>query len=145
MRDWISSFFAADQRSTQTFQQKFEQAAQIDFKIATCRTHAELMALLSTDDLLEINLRSLAAWLHFKRTGDTDAADSMLAVRAPGSMMDVAPTWLLTSAANHSTNEFKRKQRSGGKGGSGGKGTLGKDGKKGGAGAKAKADPKKNM
>jgi hypothetical protein len=145
VRDWISSFFAADQRSTQTFQQKFEQAAQIDFKIATCRTHAELMALLSTDDLLEINLRSLAAWLHFKRTGDTDAADSMLAVRAPGSMMDVAPTWLLTSAANHSTNEFKRKQRSGGKGGSGGKGTSGKDGKKGGAGGKAKADPKKNM
>ena len=144
VRDWISSFFAADQRSTQTFQQKFEQAAQIDFKIATCRTHAELMALLSTDDLLEINLRSLAAWLHFKRTGDTDAADSMLAVRAPGSMMDVAPSWLLTSAANHSSAEFKRKQRSGGKGGSGGKGTLGKDGKKGGASAKAKADPKKN-
>ena len=101
------------------------------------------MTLLATDDLLEINVRSLAAWLHFKRTGDADAADSMLAVRAPGSMMDVAPNWLLTAAANHSTAEFKRKQRSGGKGGTTGKSTSGKGGKKGGAEAKAKADAKK--
>ena len=144
VQDWISSFFAADQKSTQTFQQKFEQAAQIDFKITTCRTHAELMALLSTDDFLEINLRSLAAWLHFKRTGDIDAADSMLAVRAPGSMMDVAPSWLLTSSANHSSAEFRRKQRSGGKGGPGEKGFLGKDGKQGRACTEAKADPEKS-
>ena len=43
-----------------------------------------------------------------KRTGDKVGAAHMLGVAAPGSATDVAPTWLVSEATQHSTQEYKR-------------------------------------
>jgi len=74
------------------------------------------MEMLSTDDVLEVSLRSLAAWIHHRRTGDSEAANHMLAVRGPGSGTDIAPTWLVTDSGVQSTQEFQRHQRGKGAG-----------------------------
>ena len=49
-----------------------------------------------------------------RRTGDADAANHMLAVRAPGGDIDIAPSWLVSSGTVHSKAEYQRKERSGG-------------------------------
>ena len=120
MRDWVTDLFPFDQRSTQLFQSKFSEAAMVDFKVAKCRNHKELMQLLSTDDTVEIILRSLAAYIHHRRTGDTDASANMLAIRAPGAMTDIAPPWMVSDSSQYSKLESQRKDR--GRKGSGAKG-----------------------
>ena len=80
-----------EQRSGPVFQQRFVQASQVDFKVAECETHSQLMEMLGTDDGVEVTLRSLAAWIHHRRTGDSEAFNFMLAVRGPGSGADIAP------------------------------------------------------
>ena len=98
----------------------------------------------STDDSIEIVLRSLAAFVHHKRTGDADASASMLAIRAPGALTDIAPSWLVSEALQYAKSESQRKERGrkGGGGGDGGKGgAAGKSKDKGKAKAKAGASP----
>jgi len=110
VRSYVTDFFPIDQRSGPLFQSKFEQASQIDFRVAECGSQSQLMEMLSTDDVLEVSLRSLAAWIHLRRTGDSEAANHMLAVRGPGSGADIAPTWLVTESGVQSTQEFNRHQ-----------------------------------
>ena len=90
--------------------------------------------MLGTDDGCEITLRRIAAYVHEKRTGDVDAANSMLAVKPAGSAVDIAPHWLVNEASTYSQSEFRRRERArqqaGPKGG-GGKGKGDKDGKNG--------------
>ena len=69
------------------------------------------MRLLATDDSIEILLRALAAFIHHRRTGDFEASNHMLAIRAPGTMVDIAPTWLVTDASVHSKLEYQRRDR----------------------------------
>ena len=98
-------------------------------------------------DSIEIVLRALAAFVYHKRTGDSDASRSMLAIRAPGALTDIAPAWLVSDASQYAKSESQRKER--GRKGDGIKGGTGRpsgDGGKGGAGrpsaegkAKAKA------
>ena len=58
----------------------------------------------------EVALRRLAAWIHERRTGDKDAAQSMLAIK-PSFSSDVAPSWLGTEAASYSQSEHKSRER----------------------------------
>ena len=82
--------------------------------------------------------------VHHRRTGDADAANHMLAVRAPGGDIDIAPSWLVSSGTVHSKAEYQRKERSGGARSSGvrkkpegkAKAKGGGKGKKGGKGGK---------
>ena len=74
------------------------------------------MQLLGSSDLLEIELRKLASFIHVRRTGDRRAAIHMLAVRPPGMASDNAPSWLVDEASLHSKWELQRVQR-GNKGG----------------------------
>ena len=124
----------------------------MDFKIARCQTQDELMRLLATDDSIETLLRALAAFIHHRRTGDFEASNHMLAIRAPGTMVDIAPTWLVTEASVHSKLEYMRRDRchAGGKasGKTSSKSTSiekpagkAKGGKRGSASAQPKADP----
>ena len=62
---------------------------------------------LQSNDTLEHFLRSLAAKQHFSRTGDSIAADRLLAVRPPGG--DVAPQWALDDARNHARAVMKQR------------------------------------
>ena len=56
---------------------------------------------LENDDQLETLLRQLASAREFKATGDTRAADRILAVQPPGG--SVLPTWLADESRAHST------------------------------------------
>ena len=69
------------------------------------------MRLLATDDSIETILRALAAFVHHRRTGDAETSNHMLAIRAPGAMVDIAPTWLVTEASVHSKLEYQRRDR----------------------------------
>ena len=57
--------------------------------------------------------------IHERRTGDKDAAQSMLAIKPSSFSSDVAPSWLVTEAASYSQSEHKRRERAqaGGHGG----------------------------
>ena len=59
--------------------------------------------IIAQDDTCEVALRRLAAWIHERRTGDRDAAQSMLAIKPSSFSTDVAPSWLVTEAASYST------------------------------------------
>ena len=69
------------------------------------------MSLLGTDDNLEAHLRCLASVKFRMRTGDTVAAAQMLALHAPGSATDVAPSWLVADVTLHSKTEHQRSER----------------------------------
>ena len=131
VRDFISQLFPQDQRSSQVFTDLFTAASGVDFTLAKQKTEEDILATLSSDDLIEMSLRRIAAYLHQKRTGDTSSANHMLAVKPPGLMTDVAPTWLVTEASAHSKQEYQQQERgrkgggkqqqySGGGGGGGG-------------------------
>jgi len=77
----------------------------------TVTTNAERLALLATSDLLEIGMRRLASYVFEKRTGDARGASHMLALAAPGSATDIAPTWLVSEATLHSKSEHQRDER----------------------------------
>ena len=88
---------------------------------------------LMKDDLVEMALRRLASYVYGTRTGDWGGANYMLAVKPPGSEVDIAPDWLTTDATTWSKSEHQRNERvkvaSKSKGGKDGKGKKGKDGK----------------
>ena len=69
------------------------------------------MALLASDDGLEMKLRELASYVHFWRTGDLTSSTNMLAVKPPGTETDVAPAWLVDESTSFSKAEFQRSQR----------------------------------
>ena len=64
-----------------------------------------------TDDLVELYLRRLASYVYGTRTGDWSGANYMLAVKAPGSEVDIAPDWLVTDATAFSKAEHQRATR----------------------------------
>ena len=99
---------------------------------ASAGGEAQLIAVLSTNDTLEVGLRRLASYVYFVRTRDRAGANHMLAVQPPGSSTDFAPTWLVDNVTTHSKSEFQRDQRvttSSKKSKGEGKGKKGKKGK----------------
>ena len=111
IRDYVDRLFASPEaRASQKFQELFAKAT----------NENERLRILNTSDILEIYLRNLGAYVHHRRTGDADAANHMLAVRAPGGDIDITPSWLVSSGTLHSKAEFQRKERSGGARSSGG-------------------------
>ena len=145
VRDWVNSMFSVDQRHSAHYVDLFNLASLVDFKAKEGgAAQARILSIIAQDDTCEVALRRLAAWIHERRTGDKDAAQSMLAIKPSSFSSDVAPSWLVTEAASYSQSEQKRRERAraqagghhgGGniKGGEskGGKG-KGKDKKKGG-------------
>ena len=49
--------------------------------------------------------------MYFSRTGDVAGANKMLALKAPGSQVDVAPSWVVTDATSFSKSEHQRDER----------------------------------
>ena len=132
VRAWINDMFPLDRRSAPEYREFFTSATQIDFATANCQSEQALIQLLATSDSTEIELRKMASYVYQRRTGDRVGANRMLAVRPPGAMSDVAPTWLVDEASVHSKVEWQRTQRSGGGGGRGDGGGKGGGGKGGG-------------
>ena len=69
------------------------------------------MQVLSRGDLMEISLRRLASYVYEQRSGDRIGAQHMLGTVPPGGSADVAPTWMVSSATQHSKVEHQRRER----------------------------------
>ena len=110
MREWVEANFGSN-KGSDLWIEVWDRATQIDFQVAQCRTDQELMALLASNDMLEMHMRRLASEKFKKRTGDKSAASQMLALQAPGTAADVAPSWLVRDATEHSKTEHQRGER----------------------------------
>ena len=55
---------------------------------------------LTSSDIMENTLRSLASAVHFKKTGDHESAERMRAIITPGD--EIAPGWLADESMEHS-------------------------------------------
>ncbi|CAE7583551.1 unnamed protein product [Symbiodinium sp. CCMP2456] len=112
VRDWVNSMFSVDQRHSAHYVDLFNLASLVDFKAKEGgASQAKILSIIAQDDTCEVALRRLAAWIHERRTGDKDAAHSMLAIKPSSFSSDVAPSWLVTEAASYSQSEHKRRER----------------------------------
>ena len=59
----------------------------------------------------EAALRRLASYVHEERTGNRDAALSMLAIKPAHLSHDIAPAWLVSKAASFAPSEHNRRER----------------------------------
>ena len=60
----------------------FNQASLVDFAVRDAKdSQAQALSLIARSDTAEVALRRLASYVHEKRTGDRDAATSMLAIK----------------------------------------------------------------
>ena len=64
-----------------------------------------------SNDGIEIKLRRMAAEEYRARTGDLVGANRMLAVKAPGVGVDLAPGWLVSEVTQYSKVEHQRQER----------------------------------
>ena len=146
VRDWVNSMFAVEQRTSATYVDLFNLASLVDFKAKEGgQSQARVLSIIAQDHTCEVALRRLAAWIHEKRTGDRDAAQSMLAIKPSSFATDVAPTWLVSEAATYSQSEHKRRERARAQthGGSSANASWSKGGGKGGKDRKGGKDKKK--
>ncbi len=97
-------------------------------------TPESIVGFLASDDGIEIKMRRLAALVHLKRSGDMVSATRMLAIKPPGTAVDLAPTWLVEDATAYSKAEYQRSQRVKGGRGRGGRKGKGKGEEAGGRG-----------
>ena len=111
VRGWVTDQFPAGARDNPQFQDLFTSATVVDFETAPCKTEQALMKKLASSDVLEVNLRKLASYVHYQRTKDKHAANLMLGIRAPGTGTDIAPRWLVDSAGSGSKMEYKARER----------------------------------
>ena len=117
--------FSMDQRQHPQYVELFNLASLVDFGIRDAGSPAQVLSMIGQCDTCEIALRRLASWIHEKRTGDKDAAQSMLAVKPSSFASDIAPSWLVTETSTYSQSEYKRKERA--QWTESGKGKKGKD------------------
>ena len=112
VREWLGQSFAGQKTGT-LWLDLWTAAATVDYILgqAAAGGEAQLVAVLSTNDTVEILMRRLASYTYASRTRDAVGAMHMLAIRAPGSSSDVAPTWLVDSATTHSRTEYLRDGR----------------------------------
>ena len=145
-RDWLTQFYIGN-REGAGWIDLWNAAVSVDFKVTEAKLNGgmgQVWTMLATDDLIEIYLRRLASFVYGQRTGDWSGANFMLAVRAPGSEQDIAPSWLINESTTFSKAEYQRSKRvraaykyktkGEGKGGKDGKGGT-KGDKKGGGGS----------
>ena len=111
LREWINLRFQGEKSNRNpTWTHVWHTATECDFAILRVGSGNE-MALLASDDGLEMKLRELASYVHFWRTGDLTSSTNMLAVKPPGTETDVAPAWLVDESTTFSKAEFQRSQR----------------------------------
>ena len=95
-------------KTSPLWQYLWSEGTMVDYRLKDCKTWVERERILQTCDMCEICLRNLASHVHFHRTGDAVSAAHMLAIKAPGSLVDVAPSWLVADATSHSKVEHQR-------------------------------------
>ncbi len=112
IRDWLHRHYAgAKDENNPKWTDLWNAATEIDFAVARCSSAAELNQLLVSNDGIEIKLRRMAAEEYRARTGDLVGANQMLAVKAPGVGVDLAPGWLVSEVTQYSKVEHQRQER----------------------------------
>ena len=110
VRDWLNQRYQAS-RTPPVWTDLWTMASSIDFGLRGARTEEEVLRILGTNDVMELSLRRLAAYMYEARTGDRVGAQHMLAASPPGTDNDVAPTWLVAASTMHSKSEYQRSER----------------------------------
>ena len=111
MREWLQQRFSGDKSNANPeWVHLWMIATQVDFNVAKA-PGGDVMALLSSDDNLEIWLRELSSYVHYQRTGDLNSATRMLAFSPPGTNTDIGPAWLVQQATAYATTEHNRNER----------------------------------
>jgi len=106
-RDWLMLNWPGD-KTGESFKVQWMHCSQIDMWTGTTLAQSPpgwqpeqwVLHRLAQSDELETTLRSLAAAVHFRRTGDSLSAASMRALSAPGD--EIAPDWLISTATDDS-------------------------------------------
>ena len=110
LREWTDRNFKGN-RASDLWTELWHLATEVDFRLGGVQTDQELFAVLASDDSLEMQMRRLSSYIYESRTGDKAGAQQMLAVAAPGQDVDLAPTWLVRDATEHSRVEHQRAER----------------------------------
>ena len=111
-REWLNQMIPLEKRNDSTYIDLFNQASLVDFVIRDAKgSHPKALSLIAKSDTAEVALRRLASYVHARRTGDRDAAISMLAIKPTNLSHDIAPSWLVSEASVFSQSEFKRRER----------------------------------
>ena len=110
VRDWLSQRYSGS-RTSSVWTDLWTLAASVDFGLRTARSEREVLETLGQNDVMELALRRLAAYMYESRTGDRVGAAHMLGTAPPGTDSDVAPTWLVSDATAHSKAEYQRAER----------------------------------
>ncbi len=109
-REWVDRNYTGN-RTGPEWVDMWHSASEIDFVLGPLRSDAEIYHTLAVNDGLEMKLRNPSASLYENRTGDRAGAAHMLAVAVPGHQSDLAPTWMVTDATEHSKREHQRVER----------------------------------
>ena len=110
VREWTERNFGS-MKNTEMWVDLWNMALQIDHAVADFTNDPDLLAFLGTSDTAEIILRRLASFKYRQRTGDKVGAQQMLAVHAPGSSAEIAPSWMVQEAPLYSKVEWQRADR----------------------------------
>jgi hypothetical protein len=113
IRDYLSHNFTGD-RNGHVWSDLWTLAQQLDFDIASAHRSggdAGLFRHLSSSDGAELGLRRVAAYIFEERTHDATAARVIQGTAPPGAKVDVAPSWLVADASQHSKLEYRRDEQ----------------------------------
>ena len=112
MREWLKqNYQGVKAASNPVWLDLLNAASEVDFAVAQCKGHSQIMAMLATSDSCEIKLRRIAAEEYMVNTGDTAGANEMLAIKPPGVAVHLAPTWLVADCTVYSKTEHQRAER----------------------------------
>jgi hypothetical protein len=113
IRDYLSHNFTGD-RNGHVWSDLWTLAQQLDFDMASAHRKggdAGLFRHLSSSDGAELGLRRVAAYIFEERTHDSTAARVIQGTAPPGAKVDVAPSWLVADASQHSKLEYRRDEQ----------------------------------
>ena len=111
VRAWLTANYQGSKEAP-IWTDLWTSACMVDFHLSKAGGSEEQVNLiLASDDNMEMALRRLASFVYAKRTGDHSGALHMLAVKPPGSNVDLAPSWLVEESTLHSKMEYQRADR----------------------------------
>ena len=113
-REWLTLTWPAA-RSGPAWVAIWTQCSQIDSFVASTKQYTPVGTdpedyrdmVMDQDDAFESLMRSVAANLHYRKTGDSESADRMRGLVAPGD--EIAPSWLLDSSTEYSRHIHRQK------------------------------------
>ena len=110
VRQWLQNQHQGSKRGAE-WQHLWAMATTVDFAVGGVRSDQELSQKLNSHDQVELALRHLSAHVYEQRTRDYVGGARLRAVQAPGSVVDIAPSWLISDATAHSMLENQREER----------------------------------